>query len=132
MVLVAHLPELRNVEHWLLPVGGAHGLDIDQQRGRLYVACDDGALVEVDIASGATTNQWPIAGAPDVTFFNPTTGLVHIAIGKPGIVQSINPRTGATTQIVTGPGAHTTALAPPNRLYVFSTSHQAALAYEDA
>ncbi|MDP9278031.1 MAG: hypothetical protein M3P00_01285 [Gemmatimonadota bacterium] len=52
MVLVARLPELNEVEHWKLPSGGAHGLDIDHQRGHLYIACDDGALVEVDIGSG--------------------------------------------------------------------------------
>ena len=94
MVLVARLPDLRDVEHWKLPVGGAHGLDIDHQRGRLYVACDDSALVEVDIGSREVSNQWPIAGAPDVTFFNPETGLVYVAIGKPGLVQTIDPRTG--------------------------------------
>src|SRR5471030_422137 len=46
MVFVAQLPELNEVEHWKLPSGGAHGLDIDHERGRLYIACDDGALVE--------------------------------------------------------------------------------------
>src|SRR5215218_244412 len=80
MVLVARLPDLRDVEHWKLPIGGAHGLDIDHQHGRLYVACDDEALVEVDIGSQEVSNTWPLAGAPDVTFFNPTTGLVHVAI----------------------------------------------------
>ena len=89
MVLVARLPDLRDVQHWSVPAGGAHGLDIDHQRGRLYVACDDAALVEVDSVSGKVTNHWPIGGAPDVTFVNPTTGLVHVAIGKPGLVQSI-------------------------------------------
>jgi DNA-binding beta-propeller fold protein YncE len=95
MVLVARLPNLTEVEQWPLPSGGAHGLDIDQRRGRIYVACDDGALVEVDIGVRAVSNQWPIAGVPDATFFNPATGLVHVAIGEPGLVQSIDPQTGA-------------------------------------
>jgi len=99
MVLVARLPDLGGVEHWELPVGGAHGLDIDHQGGHLYVACDDAALVEVDIGSREVSNTWPIAGAPDVTFFNPATGLVHVAIGKPGLVQSIDPRTGDSAQM---------------------------------
>jgi len=120
------------VEHWRLPCGGAHGVDIDRQHGRLYVACDDGALVEVDIGSGAASNQWPIAENPDVTFFNPVTGLVHVAIGKPGIVQTIDPRTGASTRTITAAGAHTTALAAPDWLYVFSPSHRGALTLVDA
>src|SRR6266702_5621386 len=90
MVLVARLPDLSPLAHWKLPSGGAHGLDIDHSRSRLYVACDDGALVEIDSDAGRVTNVWPIAGAPDVTFFNPATGLVHVAIGEPGLVETID------------------------------------------
>jgi DNA-binding beta-propeller fold protein YncE len=129
MVLVACLPDPRKVEHWKLSPGGAHGLDIDHKRGRLYVACDEAILVEVSTSSGETSNEWPIAGAPDVTFFNPTSGVVHVAIGKPGLVQSINPGTGASVQTVTGERAHTTALVAPDRLYVFSPAHGGALAF---
>ena len=132
MVLVARLPDLRDVQHWTVPSGGAHGLDIDHKHGRLYVACDEAVLVEVDSGSGKVTNQWPIAGAPDVTFVNPATGLVHVAIGKPGLVQSIDPRTGSMQRIDTATGAHTTALVPPDRLYVFSPGDGAALVLADA
>jgi len=131
MVLTARLPDLDDIKHWKLPSHGAHGLEIDQKRGRLYVACDDSTLVEVDAGSGQVFNQWPIAGAPDVTFFNPTSGLVHLAIGKPGLIQSINPRTGAKTETMTGAGAHTTALVPPDRLYVFSPAHGGAIVLAD-
>jgi DNA-binding beta-propeller fold protein YncE len=131
IVLVAKLPALDEVTHWPLPVGGAHGLEIDHRYDRLFVACDDRAVVEIDARSGAVLNTWPIAGAPDVTFVNPTTGLVHVAIGKPGLVQSIDPRSGASMQTVTSPGAHTTAIVAPNRLYVFSPAHGGALVYED-
>ena len=61
MVLVASLPHLSPIAQWRLPSGGAHGLDIDHSRGRLYAACDDGALVEIDSSSGEVTNVWPIA-----------------------------------------------------------------------
>jgi streptogramin lyase len=93
MVMVVSLPDLSPVARWRLPSGGAHGLDIDHSRGRLYAACDDGALVEIDSTSGEVTNVWPIAGAPDVTFFNPSTGRVHVAIGEPGLVctENLNP-----------------------------------------
>jgi DNA-binding beta-propeller fold protein YncE len=127
MIFVASLPDLGEVKHWRIPSGGAHGVDIDHQGNRLYVACDDGALVEVDIGSGAACNQWPIAENPDVTFFNPTTGLVHVAIGKPGIVQTTDPRTGASNRTITAAGAHTTALVAPDKLYVFSPVHRGAL-----
>ncbi len=121
MVLVARLPELNEVRHWAVSSAGAHGIDIDHQANLLYVACDGGALVELDTLAGEVRNEWSLAGAPDATFFNPKSGLVHVAIGEPGLVQSINPRTGAGTQCTTAAGAKTTALIPPDHLYVFSS-----------
>ena len=131
MVLVARLPDLGEVTHWKVPSSGAHGLDIDHSRGRLYVACDDATLVEMSSTSGEVTNVWPIGGPPDVTFFNPATGLVHVAIGEPGLVDSIDPRNGHTTRTVTGAGAHTTALVAPDRLYVISPAHGGILVLSD-
>jgi hypothetical protein len=131
MVLVARLPDLGGVVHWKLPSGGAHGLDIDHASGRLYAACDDGALVEIDSSSGAVTNVWPIAGVPDVTFFNPATGLVHVAIGEPGLVETIDPKTGASVRTMTAKGAHTTAIVVPDRLYVISPKHGGLLVLAD-
>jgi len=127
MVLSARLPTLDEVHHWALPVDGAHGLDIDHQRSRLYVACDAGALVEMDALTGDVLSQWPLPGVPDVTFFNPASGVVYVAIGDPGVVQSVDPRNGASTEFVTGRGAHTTALVAPDQLYVFAPSHRGAL-----
>jgi hypothetical protein len=132
MVLALRLPDLGDVVHWELPSAGAHGLDIDHARRRLYAACDDGALVEIDSMSGSITNVWPIAGAPDVTFFNPATGRVHVAIGEPGLVETIHPQTGARTRTLTGAGAHTTALVIPDHLYVISPKHGGVLVLADS
>jgi len=132
MVLVARLPDLSDVIHWKLPSDGAHGLDIDHHRKRLYAACDDGALVEIDSDVGKITNVWTIAGVPDVTFFNPSTGLVHVAIGDPGLVETIDPKTGAIDRTTTGRGAHTTAIVVPDQLYVISPEHGGVLVLADA
>jgi hypothetical protein len=132
MILVAGLPDLRPLAQWRLPSDGAHGLDIDHASERLYAACDAGDLVEVDSRSGKVTNVWPIAGPPDVTFFNPATGRVHIAIGEPGLVETIDPKTGKTMRTVTGADAHTTVLVPPDRLYVISPAHGGVLVLKDA
>ena len=80
---------------------------------------------------GAILNTWPIAGGPDVTFVNPRNP-VHVAIGKPGLVQSIDPRTGTSAQTLTSPRAHTTAIVAPDRLYVFAPLPGEALAFQDA
>jgi hypothetical protein len=131
MILVAGLPELKLLAQWKLPSGGAHGLDIDYARNLLYAACDDGHLVEVDSRSGNVSNSWPIAGPPDVTFFNPVSGRVHVAIGDPGLVETIEPKTGKRSQTATGAGAHTTVLVPPDRLYVISPAHGGVLVLAD-
>src|SRR4051794_2788602 len=65
MVLVARLPDLGEPMHWKIPSFGAHGLDIDHSRQRLYVACDDSTLVEMSSISGEVTKVWAIAGPPD-------------------------------------------------------------------
>ena len=127
MVLVSRLPALDAVQHWLLPSGGAHGMDINHGAGLLYVACDGGSLVEVDAQSGEMRRDWPLAGVPDATFFNPKSGLVHVAIGEPGLIQSVDPFTGTSTQFITAIGAKTTALIDPDRLYVFSPLHKGIL-----
>ena len=74
MVLVARLPELNLVQHWSLPSGGAHGMDINHGADLLFVACDGGLLVELDAHSGEIRHDWPLAGVPDATFFNPKSG----------------------------------------------------------
>lgn len=128
MIMVASLPELKDVQRWALPSTGAHGIDIDHRANLLYVACDGGTLLEIDALTGQGRREWPLAGVPDATFFNPSSGLVHVAIGDPGLVQSIETRTGISTQFPTGLGAKTTALVMPNKLYVFSPLHRGVLA----
>src|SRR5712671_2785980 len=127
MVLVARLPELNAVQHCSLPSGGAHGMDINHGADLLYVACDGGLLVEVDVRSGEMQREWPVPGVPDATFFNPTSGLVHVAIEDPGLIQTVDPLTGSSTQFITAKGAKTTALVEPDRLYVFSPLHKGVL-----
>jgi hypothetical protein len=102
-------------------------MDINHGAGLLYVACDSGSLVEVDAQSGEMRREWPLSGVPDATFFNPKSGLVHVAIGEPGLIQSVDPLTGTSTQFITAIGAKTTALIEPDRLYVFSPQHRGIL-----
>ncbi len=122
LVLVAELPALADVRQWPLPVTGAHGLDLDPAAGRLYVACAGGELVAVDLHDGGVVGRWPLPGVPDATFVNRASGRVHVAVGHPGVVVSLDPRTGRTATCPTAPGAKTTALVPPDRLYAFSAS----------
>ena len=127
MVFVASLPDLSAIQHWPLPSDGAHGMDINHAGNLLYVACDGGSLAEVDIQSGQVRREWPLAGVPDATFFNPASGLVHVAVEDPGLIQTVDPVTGSSTPFTTAKGAKTTALIEPDRLYVFSPEHKGVL-----
>jgi DNA-binding beta-propeller fold protein YncE len=131
MVLSARLPTLAGVDHLPLPSHGAHGMDIDHAAGLLYVACDGGELIEMDVA-GRLRRRWPLPGVPDATFFNPASRLVHVAVAEPGVVQSTDVSTGESAQCATSLGAKTTAFVPPDRLYVFSPEHGGALVLSDA
>jgi hypothetical protein len=55
-----------------------------------------------------------------------------VAIGDPGLIQSVDPRTAARGQIATARGVTTTALIEPDRLYAFSPSHTGVLDLEGA
>ena len=52
---------------------------------------------------------------------------MHVAIEDPGLIQTVDPRTGTITQFITAKGAKTTALVEPDRLYVFSPLHKGVL-----
>lgn len=118
-VFVARLSDFAEAAFWPLPSAGAHGIDLDDAGGRLYVACAAVACVAVDTMTGSVVGNWPLPGVPDATFFNPDTGRVHVAVGDPGVVISIDPATGEQATCVTEAGAKTTALARPDRLYTF-------------
>jgi DNA-binding beta-propeller fold protein YncE len=91
-----------------IPHVGPHGLDIDVARRRLFCACDGTTLVEVDADTGAVVDTQPIAGVPDVVFFNGALGRLYVAIGDPGVIEvfSTAPLRRQET-ITTEAGAHT-------------------------
>jgi DNA-binding beta-propeller fold protein YncE len=93
-----------------IPHAGPHGLDIDAERRRLYCACDAGTVVEVDADTGDIVATEPIAGVPDVVFFNAALGRVYIAVGDPGVIEvfQTNPLRRHET-VSTETGAHTFA-----------------------
>lgn len=112
---------------------GPHGLDLDQQGRRAFVACDGGAVVTLDLASGRAPAQVPIAGLPDAIWHNHRLDRLYVAIPDPGVIEVVNTqRMGVEEQIVTEAGTHTTAYdALRQRLYVFLPSCRVAV-YEES
>jgi len=113
-----------------VPHAGAHGLDIDVAGRRLFCACDASVLLELDADSGETLATVPIAGTPDVVFFNAALGRVYVAIGDPGVIEvfDTSPLRRHET-VTTESGAHTLAFdATRNIVCAFlPETHRAAL-----
>jgi len=111
---------------------GPHGLDLDQDGYRAFIACDGGTVVLLDTSKGLELAQVSIAGAPDAIWHNHRTGRLYVAIEDPGVIDIVNTATmKVEEQITTEAGAHTTAYdARRQRLYVFLPSCRVAV-YEE-
>jgi DNA-binding beta-propeller fold protein YncE len=112
---------------------GPHGLDLDQEGRRAFVACDGGTVVTLDTATGSELAKVPIAGTPDAIWHNHRTARLYVAIQDPGVIDVVNTATMTVEeQIATEVGAHTTAFdALRQRLYVFLPSCRVAV-YEES
>jgi DNA-binding beta-propeller fold protein YncE len=116
-----------------IPHAGPHGLDIDVARRRLFCACDAGVLLEMDADSGAILATRPIAGAPDVVFFNALLNHLYVAVGDPGLIEVFGTAPLRPLEVVPSePGAHTLSFdATRNLACAFlPATHRAAL-YRD-
>jgi DNA-binding beta-propeller fold protein YncE len=118
---------------------GPHGLDLDQDGRRAFVACDGGTVVTLDLALGREQGRVPIAGPPDAIWHNHQLGRLYVAIAHlgildeaPGVINVVNMHSMTVEeQIPTEAGAHTTAYdALRQRLYVFLPSCRVAV-YEE-
>lgn len=116
-----------------IPVSGPHGLDVDSAAGRLFCACDGGALVILEARSGKIIHTADISGVPDVIFYNARLQHLYVAVGDPGVIDVFD--TQSMTRIETIPterGAHTLAFdASQNKVYAFLPEAHRAAVYVD-
>jgi DNA-binding beta-propeller fold protein YncE len=113
-----------------VPHAGPHGLDIDVSRRRLFCACDAGVFVELDADTGAILATEPIAGVPDVVFFNAALGRVYVAVGDPGVIEVFDTEPLRRHEtMATEAGAHTLAFDSARNLVgaFLPATHRAAL-----
>ncbi len=110
---------------------GPHGLWLD--RGRLFCAADEGALLVLDRDSGELLARLPLPGTPDVIMLNPERQRGYVAIGDPGVVCSFDSdRLELLETVTTEPGAHTCGWDQDGScLYVFCPESGGAAVYEE-
>ncbi len=116
-----------------IPHAGPHGLDIDVPRRSLFCACDAGVLLEVDADDGTVRATEPIAGVPDVVFFNAALRRVYVAIGDPGVIEVFDTEPLRRCETVTREaGAHTLSFdARRNIVCAFLPASHRAAVYRD-
>jgi DNA-binding beta-propeller fold protein YncE len=127
-------PETLAVQaRWPVSSAGPHGLDLDLERGRAFVACDGGKVIAAALTTGRELAGVAIAGAPDAIWYNADRSCLYVAIGQPGVLDVIDTKEMVLVQeIVTEAGAHTTAFdRARQRLYVFLPRRCQAVVYEE-
>ena len=121
LVVALHPETLTTAAAIPISVPGPHGLDIDHARDRAYVACDGGAVIELDLVSDREVRSAPLPGVPDATWVNPKAARLYVAIGQPGVLQVIDIDTMTEQEaVITEPDAGTTAFdVRRQQVYVF-------------
>jgi DNA-binding beta-propeller fold protein YncE len=134
MVAILSASTFALIGHFPISEIGPHGLDLDQEGRRAFVACDGGAVVTLDISTGSELAKAPITGTPDAIWHNHRLGRLYVAIENPGVIDVVNTETMTVEeQISTEAGAHTTAYdAQRQRLYVFLPSCRVAVYEEES
>jgi len=130
-ILVIDCAQLEIARRLAVPAAGPHGLWLD--RGRLFCAADEGALVVLDRDSGDLLGSLPLPGVPDVVICDPELERLYVAIGEPGVVCSFDTERLEPVEVVkTEPGAHTIGWDPDGRrLYAFCPASGGAIVFEE-
>jgi YVTN family beta-propeller protein len=113
---------------------GAHGLDLDERKGRAFVACDGGVVAVIELSSDRQVASHPISGVPDAIWFNQRRDRLYVAIGDPGLIEVLDCRTGEVCdRVETEQGAHTTGFDSVREiLYVFLPQSCRAVALQES
>lgn len=122
------------LESWSVESRGPHGLDLDREGGKAFVACDVAQVIAIDVRDGRETGRTAISGEPDAIWFNRQRRRLYVAVGDPGKIEVIDTERMALVESVASEvGAKTTAFDHDRqRLYVFLPRSCAAAVYEDA
>jgi DNA-binding beta-propeller fold protein YncE len=112
---------------------GPHGLDLDRDRNRAFVACDAGVVAVLDLATDREIGRISIAGEPDAIWFSAAADCLYVAIGDPGVVDVVDGTTLSVVQeVATEKGAHTSAFdGQRHRLFVFVPRSCQATAFDE-
>jgi DNA-binding beta-propeller fold protein YncE len=111
VVVINPLSNKIEVEWPTLPATAPHGLVIDSQMGRAFVAGNNGKLVGIDLKSGKVFAQADIAPGTDQIAFDETEHLIYCASkGFISIVKETDSGLETLGDVADHAGAHTLAV----------------------
>ncbi|MDE1821712.1 MAG: YncE family protein [Euryarchaeota archaeon] len=111
-----------------IPAEGPHGLAIDAQARRAFVAADDAQLVVLSLATSQVERTLPLTGPPDVVWHDLRTHRLYVAVGEPGKVDVFDTLTFKRVDTVdTQRGCHTSAIDPKRGYFYAFLPQQSAL-----
>jgi YVTN family beta-propeller protein len=95
--------------------GGAHphGLYIDDQNGKAYIACEgDNKLLVFDMKNHSVENVFPVAGGPDVLAFDRGLQLLYVACesGAVSLFRCAGGKLEKVGNINVGPNSHSVSV----------------------
>lgn len=120
-VVVLSAEQLKESTPIPISKAGPHGLDIDEEGRRLFVACDASAVVVLDLQTKREIKTIAISGQPDVVWYNTPRSRLYCAVGDPGVIEVIDTKSMKIIEkVVTEEGAHTLTFDQlRQRLYAF-------------
>jgi DNA-binding beta-propeller fold protein YncE len=101
---------------------GNHGLLIEPQQRRAFIACEDNhKLLVLDLETRKLTDTFDVGESPDVLAYDPGLGLLYVA-AESGVVSFFEARPGevsAAGSVLIGPNAHVVAVDPASHRSFF-------------
>jgi DNA-binding beta-propeller fold protein YncE len=121
VVVLSAEDELKESAAIAISKAGPHGLDIDEEGRRLFVACDASAIVVLDLQTKQEIKTIQISGQPDVLWYNTHHSRLYCAVDNPGVIEVIDTKSmDIVEKIATEEDAHTLTFDQlRQRLYSF-------------
>lgn len=116
-----------------IPCKGPHGLGLDSKRKLLFCACDEKAVLVLDLHGGKVIGRIDIHGVPDVVMHNEDMQRLYVAIGDPGLIDVIDTHAMEMLEtVMTERGAQTLAFdSSTKRVFAFLPETHRAMVFED-
>jgi DNA-binding beta-propeller fold protein YncE len=106
-------------EKWSNGCQGARGIALDEEKGWLFVGCEEGKAVVLDVTSGKTLSSLSAGSGIDSIGYAASLGSVYVPGGDSADLSILGvSSTGGLSflgKVTTGPDAHTAAFDPDTR-----------------